>query len=406
MRVLYFHQHFTTRAGSSGTRSYEMARHLISNGHEVTMVCGSSGVGNTGLTQPFVRSRREGVVDGIRVIEFDLPYFNRIGFVKRSWIFIRFALRSIGVTFREKYDVVFATSTPLTAALPGIVASRLRRKKFVFEVRDLWPELPKAMGVINNRFVLWAMGVLERSAYRSSTHCIGLAPGIVEGIARYIDRSKVSFVPNGCDLDLFKPAGDYWRPETIDQDAFLAVFAGAHGPANGLDAVLDAAAKLKELGRMDIHLLLIGEGKLKPDLVQRAKDENLDNVTFHGLVDKQQIAALLRSSDVGMQVLANVPAFYQGTSPNKFFDYIASGLPVLNNYPGWLAGLIEENACGKVVPPDDPTAFAAALVELADNADERRLMGERARRLAEEQFERGDLAEKFANVLTQAAANG
>ncbi len=404
MRVLYFYQHFTTPSGSTGTRAYEMARHLVASGHEVTMVCGSCGTADTGLTGDYVKSRREGIVDGIRVIEFELPYSNRDGFLKRSWTFIKFALRSVRVALREECDVVFATSTPLTASIPGIAARWLRRKPFVFEVRDLWPELPRAMGAITNPVVLWAMAVLEWVSYRSADHCIGLAPGIVDGIAKHVGHERVTLVPNGADLEIFDPKSDgRWRPEGISTEDFLCVFSGTQGAANGLDAVLDAAAELKKRGRSEIKLLLIGDGKLKPNLIERAAREGLDNVVFHGSVSKYKIADLLRSADVGMQILANVPAFYFGTSPNKFFDYIAAGLPVLNNYPGWVATLVQDHDCGVAVPPEDPRAFADALISLADNPAHLASMKVAARRLAEEQFARPKLAKLWTEVIMNAA---
>jgi len=184
MRVLYFHQHFTTPEGSSGTRSYEISKRLLASGHEVTMVCGSAALSKSGLVGPFFAGRREGSVEGIHIIELELPYSNYHSFLSRSWTFLRFAFRSIALALRLDYDVVFATSTPLTADLPGIAARWLRRKPFVFEVRDLWPELPRAMGVIRNPLVLWMMDWLELVAYFSSHHCIALSPGIAQGIIR------------------------------------------------------------------------------------------------------------------------------------------------------------------------------------------------------------------------------
>lgn len=402
MRILYFYQHFTTPAGATGIRAYEQAKHMVDSGHTVTMVCGANAVSVTGLEGPYVGRRREGMVDGIRVIEFNFAYANRDGFVKRSQTFLRFAMRSTAVALREEFDLVFATSTPLTASIPGIAARWLRGKPFVFEVRDLWPELPRAMGVITNPVVLAGMSVLEWASYRSADRCIGLAPGIVSGIASHIGEQRVDLVPNGCDLEIFDPRQTgRWRPEGVGPDDFLAVYTGTHGQANGLDAVLDAAAVLKRLNRSDIKMLLIGEGKLKPRLMERATAEQLENVLFHDSVSKHRIADLLRSADVGMQILENVPAFYFGTSPNKFFDYIAAGLPVLNNYPGWVASLIDEHRCGKAVPASDPDAFAAALVELADHPQDRVRMGNNARHLAETHFSRAKLAASFTAVLSR-----
>src|SRR5690606_14353347 len=146
MRILYIHQHFSTRQGSTGTRSYEFARRLVARGHSVTMVCGAYGGGSTGLTGSYRRGARRGTVGGIDVIEFELPYSNSDRFFKRTWTFIRFVQRGLWVALSSPADIVFATSTPLTVAIPGIAAKIFRRRAFVFEVRDLWPELPKEMG--------------------------------------------------------------------------------------------------------------------------------------------------------------------------------------------------------------------------------------------------------------------
>lgn len=405
MKFLYFHQHFSTPRGSTGTRSYEMARSLVARGHEVTMVCGTYGGGETGLSSAFERGRRSGLVDGINVVELDLAYSNSDGFLKRAWLFLKFAGRSVWIALREEYDVVFATTTPLTAGIPGIFARWLRRKPFVFEVRDLWPELPREMGVITNPLVLGAMSVLEWASYRSATRCIGLSPGIVDGIARLgVARDRIALVPNGCDLDIFSVKQEGWRPAEVSPGDLLAAFTGTHGIANGLDSVLDAAVELKRRGRDDIKLVLVGQGKLKPELQARAAREGLDNVVFHAPVSKTKLAGLMAATDVGMQILANVPAFYYGTSPNKFFDYIASGLPVLNNYPGWLAQMIKDECCGFAVPPDDPVAFADALEKAAADRGALRAMGENARRLAEREFDRRILAGRFVDWLEGVAA--
>ncbi|EGQ7703496.1 glycosyltransferase family 4 protein [Vibrio cholerae] len=404
MNILYFHQHFSTPKGSAGIRSYQMARRLIHHGHNVTMVCGTYGGGDTGLDSAFVSGKREGIVDGIRIIEYDLAYSNSDGFVKRSMTFVRFALKSIGLALTEKYDVLFATTTPLTAGIPGIFARWLRGKPFVFEVRDLWPELPKEMGVIKNPVILGLMSLLEWASYRSAHRCIGLSPGIVDGIKkRGVPGSKITMVPNGCDLSIFTQLSEPWRPDGVAEEDLMAIFTGTHGMANGLNAVLNAAVELQNRGRNDIKLVLVGQGKLKPQLEAKAQELQLKNVIFHPPVNKQKLAGLMASADVGMQVLANIPAFYYGTSPNKFFDYISAGLPVINNYPGWLAGMIEELQCGFAVAPENPKAFANALEQAADDREALAAMGEAARQLAESQFDRQMLADKWVEWVVATA---
>jgi glycosyltransferase involved in cell wall biosynthesis len=402
MRILYFHQYFSTPAGSSGTRSYELARRLISRGHRVTIVTGMHPGSGFQLADTPNGGIRTGCIDGIHIVQICLPYSNHDGIAKRAWTFLRFAWRSIGVAFREPADLVFATSTPLTAAIPGMLAKLVRRKPFVFEVRDLWPELPKAMGVVRNPLALWSLSLLEWAAYKSADGLIGLSPGIVSGIQRIVRETKpVVLIPNACDTDLFYP-----RP-TVNEGShpLKAVFMGAHGQANGLDAILDAAVLLKQRNRLDIHIHLIGDGRLKPALMKRAQREELYNCAFMEPMPKRHLAKALSAADVGLMLLANVPAFYDGTSPNKFFDYLAAGLPVINNYPGWVARLIEEHACGFAVNPEDPEALADALSWMADHPANRKKMGEHARKLAETSFSRDKLGHEFAEFLESICGN-
>lgn len=403
MRLLYIHQHFATPKGSGGIRSYQMARRMVERGHRVTMLCGRGIDGQSGLSGPFKRGNRRGCVDGIDVIEVDLSYSNKDGFLKRTGTFLAFMLRTSRLVFTEPYDVLFATTTPLTVGLPGILGRWLRQKPFVFEVRDLWPELPRAMGVIRNPVVLWAMGLLEWASYRSAHRLIGLSPGIVDGIMhRGVPRDRIALVPNGCDLDIFSTDVEPWQPKGVRDTDLLAIFAGAHGIANGLDSVLDAAAVLQRRGRDDIRIVLIGSGMRKAALVERADHEGLRNILFLDTVRKTELVGLFKRADVGMQILANVPAFYYGTSPNKFFDYIAAGVPVLNNYPGWLAELVETHDCGIAVPPANADAFADALVQFADDRAMTRRMGDNALRLAQHSFARDALAEDWAEWVESA----
>ena len=407
MKILYLHQHFSTPKGAGGIRSYRMARRLIERGHQVTMVTGRHGSCDTGLTGPYRRGLRRGTVDGIDVIEVDLPYSNDQNLARRSFIFFRFVMRTIGIVLRERYDLIFATTTPLTVGVAGIAGRWLHRKPFVFEVRDLWPELPKAMGVIRNPFVLTLLSLLEWASYRSADRLIGLSPGIVEGIIRRgIPPRGVTMISNGCDTDIFAIGAPAWRPEGVKPEDLLAIYTGTHGVANGLDALCEAAAELQRRGRPDIKILLVGEGRLKPALQARAAREDLANLLFHDPVPKHRLAGLMEAADIGLQILANVPAFYYGTSPNKFFDYLAAGLPVLSNYPGWVCDLVAEHRCGFAVPPNDPVAFADALERAADDRIGLRDMGTRARMLAEQEFERTMLADRWVDWVTGMSAPG
>lgn len=401
MKVIYFAEHFDTPITGGGLRPYQMAKRLISAGHQVTMVCGGE---QSWLNLPASNKKNiyRGDIDGIDVIQISIPYSNNDSIAKRAIIFLKFAWKAMGYAMREDYDLLFATSTPLTDGLPGIAAKWFRRKKFVFEVRDLWPELPKALGM-KNPFLIWGMSVLEKRSYHAADACVGLSPGICEGIRRRSQKGKpIAMIPNGCDLDLFMPQST--KPDVIPgvkPTDTVAVFTGAHGVANGLDAVLDMATVLKNKNRDDIKIVFVGEGKMKAHLKERAQNEKLDNCLFLNRMPKKQLNEVMARADIGLMVLANVPAFYYGTSPNKFFDYIASGLPIVNNYPGWLADMINENHCGMAVEPDKPEVFADALVQMADHPDLRKEYGENGRALAEREFARDLLGTKFVNFLEE-----
>lgn len=399
MKVIYFAEHFTTPKLGGAVRPYQMAQRLIAHGHQVTMVCGGD---HKMFDLPETRKNNiyRGDVDGIDVIQISLPYSNNDSVGKRAITFLKFARKAVGIAFKEDYDLLFATSTPLTDGLPGIFAKWFRRKKFVFEVRDLWPELPKALGM-KNPFLIWGMSVLEKQSYHAADACIGLSPGICEGIKRRSQKGKpIAMVPNGCDLDLFSPSIEKlgYIPGVKPTDT-VAVFTGAHGIANGLDAVLDMAAVLITRGRKDVKMVFVGEGKMKPHLVERAKSEELNNCIFLGHMPKKELNEVMKRADIGLMVLANVPAFYYGTSPNKFFDYIASGLPIVNNYPGWLAEMINENKCGIAIEPERPELFADAVIKLADNPELRKEYGLNGRALAEREFARDLLGTKFVSFL-------
>lgn len=404
MHVAYIHQHFSTTKGAMGTRSYEMSLRLLRAGHRVTMICGVSDVTASCFE---VRGRvTEQEIDGIRVLCIAEPYANKMGFARRILAFQRFARTAADLVKSTRADLVFATSTPLTVGKPGMEGARKLNVPFVFEVRDLWPELPIALGIIRNPLLKWYTRRMEQTYYHAARRIIALAPGIKEGICKTgYPPERVAMVPNAADLELFKPDdAPLDDPRFGDPDDFRLVFTGAHGLANGLDSVLDAAAELKRRGVKGVQFVFIGQGGQRERLMQRCAAEGLGGLCqWHASVPKAELARILPRMDVGMMILKNVPAFYYGTSPNKFFDYIACGLPVLNNYPGWLAGLIREHGCGVVVPPDDPAAFADAVLSLRERRSELPAMGRAARSLAESQFSRDVLGREFVRTLEAAA---
>lgn len=418
-----------------GTRSYEFAKRLVAAGHEVTVLCGTS----------HLVSLEGALAAGIDVRQISVRASNSDGFLRRAWAFVRFALQAGWVAVRVDCDLVYATSTPLTVGLPALAAKYLRGRRMIFEVRDLWPELPKAMGIIRNPLALTLLDWFEQRCYRGADACVGLAPGIVEGIQRKAPGKRVELIPNGCDLEMFgvsKVESGKREEETFESgkwkwesgngkveapiekfedecvsyrgtsafrfpiSTLTALFCGAHGRANGLDAVLDAAAELKRRGSDRVQLLFVGDGQQKASLQARAAREGLDNCTFLDPMPKPELARLMGHCDLGLMILADIEAFQFGTSPNKFFDYIAAGLPVLCNYPGWVSEMLAEHECGLSVPPGDAAAFADDLLHLEANRSEGEAMGERSRELAAQSFNRDVLFRRLEQLIGEVGADG
>ena len=396
LRVLYLHQHFSTPGGSTATRSHAMARALAQRGHRVTMACGQYAGADAGVTGSFRRGRREGIVNGFRVLQFAVPYDNAMRLPARAASFLRFAARATVLARAEAWDVVIASSTPLTVALPALAG----RAPFIFEIRDPWPELPRALGGVPGP-VLAAMERLAGAACRRAAAVVALSDGMAH-TARARGAGRVAVIPNGADLDLFGPQVLPARPDAAS-DEVLAVYAGAHGRANGLDVALDAAALLRGAR---LRIILVGDGAEKPRLMTRAAAEGLANVTFLPAMPKHELAALLAGCQIGLFLLAPIPAFAELTAPNKLMDFLAAGLPVVANVPGQAARCLADGPCGIAVPPGDAAALAAGLRDLAAAPARRAAMGLAARAQAVRRWDRRLQASAFCDLLETVGRGG
>jgi len=392
VRILYIHQYFSTNSGSTGTRSYEIVKELAGRGHEVTVLCGGSVSSETDLSSRFRFGARSGIVNGFRIVEFSGAYSNRQKPTNRALEFLSFAVRSLFyVIFGPRFDIAFATSTPLSVAIPAIGAGLLRRSRMIFEVRDLWPDLLVEMGALKNQAVIRLLRILEESAYKVADDVIVLAPGIAERPSRVRGGHRnVAVIPNGCDLALF----DSSRPKNTSlkfspRTPLLAAYTGTHGDANGLDFLIETARQLHNMGDPNVRIVLIGDGSQKTRLKSQALDENLSNLDFRESMPRKELASILPSMDVGLQILANYPGFMNGTSPNKVFDYMASGLPIAINYRGWISDKIEEQRCGWRV--ESPFDLAELLARLANSPELLSSPGQRSRACGEENFDRKKL---------------
>jgi glycosyltransferase involved in cell wall biosynthesis len=379
MRILYLHQFFVTRAGAGGTRSYEFARRFVSRGHAVRMLTAGEG-----------RQEVEGIeVAGVSGGYSDYITATAISYPRRMLAFARFALAATAAAQRgPRPDVIYATSPPLTMALPALAAAARWRAPLVFEVRDLWPEAPIQMGALRNPLVRRAARTLERLVLRRATKIIALSPGIQSGVvAAGAPPERVALVPNASDLDLFRPAP---LPER-----FRVSYFGTMGEANDLAPVVEAARLLD-----GVEFVLMGDGKHRAELERSAPP----NVTFTGTAAaKEEVAELAASSSVCLTVFKDVPVLATN-SPNKLFDTFAAGRPAIVNMDGWMRSLVEDNDAGLYVRAGDARELADKLAWLRDHPADAERMGRNARALAEREFDRERLAERALAVLEEAAS--
>ena len=397
-----------TRAGVGGTRSYEFARRFAARGHEVTMVTAASSTdrGREELDELEVVEVRAGFSDYVRGTALSYP--------RRALRFVHFALAATATVLRRRRpDVIYATSPPLTMALPAVAASLRHRAPLVFEVRDLWPEAPIQIGALRNPLLQRLARALERFVYRRAAHVIALSPGMRDGvIAAGVSPEKVSMVPNASDLELFSPAldGGEVRERLGLGDRFVCSYFGTMGEANDLSMVVEAAALLRERGRgggeagAGIAFVLHGDGKRRPELEELARERGADNVVFSDPIpDKDSIARLAAASDACMTIYKDVPILAT-CSPNKLFDTFAAGRPAVVNMDGWQRELVEENEAG--VYARDAGELADKVAFLRDHPELVERYGRNARRLAETRFSRELLAERVLGVLERAARGG
>ncbi len=404
MHILYLHQYFTSRSGATGTRSYEFSQYLIRRGHRVTMI--TSGIDNPLMTLPPGRNWLETECDGIHVVGVRAGYNDPkrgtgLSGLQRLFRFYAFARMAARVGYRmDPPDVVLATHTPLPIGLAGMRLQRHFRAPFLFEVRDLWPEALTDAGLLTQPLAIGWLRRLARRIYHRADHIVALSPGMKDGILSYgIPEERVTVIPNASDLDLFHADHDgrAWRQQMNLGDRFAAVYFGAMGRANGLDYVVDAAHRLEQRGRRDIAIVLIGGGGERARLLARVASLHLNNVIFQDPLPRAEIAGAVAGAQACLTIFR--PSLSNAWSPNKFFDALAAGRPVLINVPGWLGETVTVNHAGLCLDAQDPRALADALEQLADAPDDCQRMGQNARALAERKFDRAKLAAELEAVL-------
>ncbi len=402
MHVLYLHQYFALPESPGGTRSYEFARRLVERGHRVTMVTSPAM-----LPERFATGRVERFsVEGIDVVVLPIAYANELGPAQRMAAFARFALRSVVVAARARRRRA-RHPTPLTIAVPGLAARVARRRPLVFEVRDLWPEAPIAMGILRNPLLVAAARGLEWAAYHGSRSVIALTDGMGDGVARRgIDRARIHVIPNASDRALFDV------PEAAGEAVRARV-----GPRAGR-----APDRLLRHVRQGQRLRVARRPRRRPprraargarparrqgrraaaDRGARAGARRARaNPARLGSRAEARPPAIFSAATISVSTRIDVPELWEN-SANKLFDAFAAGRPVAINHGGWQQRLLEESGAGLVWPTDARAAarLTAAFVREPGRVERARAA---ARELAATRFDRDLLFDRFEQVLLDAA---
>lgn len=404
MKIIYLHQYFNTPEMSGGTRSYEMGRRMVAAGHEVHMV----------TSYREADSKRKGWFQtqeaGIQVHWYPVPYSNHMGFSQRVKAFFAFALAARKKSVELGGDIIFATSTPLTIALPAVSASRKKKIPMVFEVRDLWPEMPIAVGALKNPLMRFAAQKLEHWAYHNADAVVALSPGMKEGVARTgYAPERVAVIPNSSDNAEFEhdpeAAARFRAKRDWLGDKPLLVYTGTFGPTNGVGYMVGLAKELRALNS-NIRVLLVGDGAEREKVISGAANAKVlgVNLFIEDKLPKREIPALLSAATIASALFIDLPEM-RPNSANKFFDALASGTPVMLNYGGWMHELVRQHECGLAMWHNPVAEVAIELDKKMHDVVWLEKTGIAARELAEGCFARDDLAQHLMSVL-EAAVEG
>jgi glycosyltransferase involved in cell wall biosynthesis len=407
MHILLIHQAFTALDEPGGTRHYEFALELVAQGHQVTVIASpvSYLTGAASLPGSSTAQKMHDGPEGLRILRaYTYPALHK-SFVHRVFAFISFMTSSffIGLGVRN-VDLVWGTSPPIFQGVTAWLLARLKRVPFLFEVRDLWPTFAIAVGVLQNPVLIKLSFWLEHFLYRHADRVMVNSPGYVAHVTQG-GAKNVELIPNGADPEMFDPSADgrAFRSANQVEDKFALIYAGAHGMSNDLGVVLAAAGLLQQWTETkNIVILLLGDGKEKPGLQEEAARMHLENVLFLPPIPKNGMAEALAGADACLAILKPLEE-YKTTYPNKVFDYMAAGRPVVLAIDGVIRQVVETAGCGFFVQPGDAVALAKVIRQLADDRAAAREMGLHGRRYLEEHFSRAIVAGKLNQIIQQLA---
>jgi glycosyltransferase involved in cell wall biosynthesis len=405
LRILVLTDRFIPEIAAPSFRVLDHAREWLKDGHEVTVVTCVPNFPH-GRTFPGYRNGgyQEEVIDGVRVIRlFSYMAPNR-GVVRRILDNLSFAVSVAAFARRfPDHDVILATSPPLFVALAGSWLARIRRRPWVFEVRDLWPASVKAVGAMSSG--LSPFEKLEMSLYRSADRIVSLTEAFrLDMVARGIPREKIDVVTNGVDTERFSPEAvtfDARERLGLPQSAFVAGYIGTVGMAHGLETLLDAAELL--MSEPNIRMLIMGEGAERPRLEEAAEQRRLSNVVFQDFVPQDDVSAYIAALDVGVVHLRPDPVFLT-VIPSKIFEFMAMRVPMVYAVEGESAQIVANAAAGVCVPSGGARRVADEILALSRAPELCAQMGRRGQQTVTREYSRHTKARLVIQSLHRAIA--
>jgi glycosyltransferase involved in cell wall biosynthesis len=398
MKILYIHQYFRTPREPGGNRSYWIAQELIKNGYKVTMLTTSTDISS---------KIEKKTINGIDVIYLKTPYNQKMNFLDRLSSFLSFMFRATRVAIKmNKIDLVIATSTPLTIGFPALVLKKVKKTPYIFEVRDLWPEVPIQMGGLKNPYLIKFANWFEKYIYENACHIVALSPGMADGVRRKgVLDSKISIISNMAKIDAFwsrEKNFDLMEHFGLRKDSFKVIHFGALGLANGAMTIIESAKLLK--GSSEIEFVFIGGGSTEEDLIKECKKHGMTNVHFLGSFAMDKTSEIVNICDLSVVSFMDLPILFTN-SPNKLFDSLSAGKPIIVNSAGWTKDLVEQSNCGFYVDPNRPQELVDRILYLQLNPEIVNNMGIASRKLAERKYDKSILSKQFVDVVKQVSIN-
>ena len=391
--ILYIHQYFKTPKEPGGTRSYWLAQALIKNGYNVTMLTSTNTIKN---------NVEKTIIDGINVIYLKVAYNQDMSIIKRLFSFSIFMFKSTYYAFLQKnIDLVFATSTPLSVGFPALIIKKVKKIPYIFEVRDLWPEVPIQMGAIKNKIIKKLLIWLEKLIYKNAKHIIALSPGMAKGVLKHESALKVSMIPNMSKIDSFWPREkdfNLMKRLGLNIKSFKLIHFGSLGKANGAFTIIESAKLLKN--NNNIEFIFIGGGSTEHELKDLCAKYNLKNVYFLGEFPMDKTSKIVNFCDVSIISFLDLPIL-STNSPNKLFDSLSAGKPIIVNSAGWTKDLVEKHSCGFYVNPNYPVELVNKVLQLKERSNTMKIMSENGRLLAETVYDKSILCNEFLKVINK-----